>query len=74
MERRSDYKTALLIDAVVHAEAARGFGAQARELAALGVPVEVALRVLTRPAERRSNTELPLEPLDRRRRADGNTY
>jgi hypothetical protein len=55
MEKRSDYKTALLIDAVIHDVPTHGFGAQARELAALGVPVEVALRVLTRPAERRNN-------------------
>jgi len=60
MDRRSDYKTALLIDAVIHAEPPQGFGARARELAALGVPVEVALRVLTRPEERRYNPAVPL--------------
>lgn len=60
MDRRSDYKTALLIDAVIHAEPAPGFGPRARELAALGVPVEVALRVLTRPEERRYNPAVPL--------------
>jgi len=52
MERRSDYKTALLIEAVIHDTAAQGRPA-ARELATLGVPLEVSLRVLTRPAERR---------------------
>lgn len=71
MERRSDYKTALLIDAVVHAEAARGFAAQARELAALGVPVEVALRVLTRPAQRRNNLAVVEEVHHRRPREGG---
>ena len=60
MDRRSDYKTALLIDAVIHGEPAHGFGARARELAALGVAVEVALRVLTRPEARRYNPTVPL--------------
>lgn len=52
MDRRSDYKTALIIDAVIHEAAAEARPA-ARELATLGVPLEVSLRVLTRPAERR---------------------
>jgi len=63
MDRRSDYKTALLIDTTIHTDPAAGFAPRARELAALGVPVEVALRVLTRPAERRHLPEgnLPLD-------------
>ena len=52
MDRRSDYKTALMIDAVIHDAAVQSRPA-ARELATLGVPLEVSLRVLTRPAERR---------------------
>jgi hypothetical protein len=52
MDRRTDYKTALRIDAVIH-EAATTARPAARELAMLGVPIEVSLRVLTRPAERR---------------------
>ncbi len=52
MERRTDYKTALLIDATVHDALAAGRSA-ARDLAAMGVPFEVAIRVLTRPDERR---------------------
>lgn len=52
MDRRSDYRTALRIDAVLH-EAADQARPAARELASLGVPLEVSLRVLTRPAERR---------------------
>ncbi|WP_296945211.1 hypothetical protein [uncultured Massilia sp.] len=52
MERRTDYKMALLIDATIHEAIARGRPA-ARELAAMGVPFEVAIRVLTRPEERR---------------------
>lgn len=47
MERRSDYKTALLIEALIHRPSA------ARALADLGVPFELARRVLTRPDERR---------------------
>jgi len=60
MDRRSDYKTALSIDAVIHGDPAQAFGGRARELAALGVPVEVALRVLTRPEARRYNPTVPL--------------
>jgi len=52
MDRRSDYKTSLLIDAVLHDVSIEARPA-ARELAILGVPLEVSLRVLTRPAERR---------------------
>ena len=63
MDRRNDYKTALLIETAIHAEPARGFAPRARELATLGVPVEVALRVLTRPGERRHLAEGPMAPL-----------
>jgi hypothetical protein len=52
MDRRTDYKTALRIDAVIHEASTTALPA-ARELAMLGVPIEVSLRVLTRPAERR---------------------
>jgi hypothetical protein len=64
MERRTDYRMALLIDAAIH-EAAAGNRSAARELVALGVPFEVAIRVLTRPDERRH----PLPPSDFRRTA-----
>jgi hypothetical protein len=53
MDRRNDYKTALMIEAVIHAVPPPRPGAAARELAEMGVPLEVAMRVLTRPAERR---------------------
>jgi hypothetical protein len=62
MERRTDYKTALLIDAVIHEAAAHGSAAAARELAGLGVQFEVAMRVLTQPAQRRSQLP-PRNPL-----------
>lgn len=53
MNRRSDYKTALLIDAAIHSAAAGSRASPARELAGLGVPFDIAKRVLTKPAERR---------------------
>jgi hypothetical protein len=62
MERRTDYKTALLIDAVIHEAAAQGRVAAARQLLDLGVPLEVAVRVLTKPAMRRSQLP-PRNPL-----------
>ncbi|MGZ5902633.1 MAG: hypothetical protein ACXWK3_23035 [Reyranella sp.] len=59
MERRTDYKKALLIEAVIHEADAIGRSTAARRLAEIGVPVEVALRVLTRPVERRQHFESP---------------
>jgi hypothetical protein len=59
MERRTDYKKALLIEAVIHEADAIGRSTAARRLAELGVPMEVALRVLTRPVERRQQFESP---------------
>jgi len=59
MENRTDYKTSLLIEAVIHDAPAIGFPIAARRLAEIGVNVEVALRVLTRPAERRQHFESP---------------
>lgn len=53
MDRRSDYKTALRIDAVIHEASPDDRASAARRLAELGVPLDVAMRVLTRPAERR---------------------
>lgn len=61
MDRRSDYKTALLVEAAINNVPVRAFGERARELAALGVPIDVALRVLTRPAERRHQVDAPLD-------------
>ena len=53
MDRRTDYKTALLIDAAIHSAAAAAGVSPARELAGLGVPFDTARRLVTRPAERR---------------------
>jgi hypothetical protein len=59
MERRNDYKQALLIEAVIHEADAVGRSTAAKRLAELGVPLEVAVRVLTRPVERRQQFESP---------------
>lgn len=64
MDRRTDYKTALLIHTLVNTPAGEGQPSPARELAGMGVPFEVARRVLTRPAERRHqfpSRELPVD-------------
>ena len=58
MDRRTDYKTALLIDAAIQTPAANG-GTPARTMAGMGVPFEVARRVLTRPDERRHPAPAP---------------
>jgi hypothetical protein len=58
MERRNDYKTALMIEATIH-EAQDQNRSPARALAAMGVPFEIAMRVLTRPDERRHAVPLP---------------
>lgn len=61
MDRRTDYRTSLIIDAVIH-DAAASARPAATQLAEQGVPLEVSLRVLTRPAERRHQ----VTPEDRR--------
>jgi hypothetical protein len=58
MEKRTDYKTALMIEAAIH-DAQEENRSPARALAALGVPFEIAMRVLTRPDERRHAVPLP---------------
>lgn len=58
MDRRSDYKTALLIDAALKTPPGAAHS-PARALALLGVPFEVARRVLTRPDERRHPLPAP---------------
>lgn len=58
MDRRTDYKTALLIENLIHDAVGNERATVARELAKMGVPLEVALRVLTRPSERRQQFSL----------------
>jgi hypothetical protein len=61
MERRTDYKLALLIESAIHGTTPAGLPAAARELANLGVPLHVSMRVLTRPAERRHPGHEPVQ-------------
>jgi hypothetical protein len=56
MDRRTDYKTALLIDAAIQAP---NGGSPARAMAGMGVPFDVARRVLMRPDERRHPLPAP---------------
>jgi hypothetical protein len=51
--QRTDQVTALLVDAVISASVAEGTAYAARTLCENGVPFDVALRVLTRPWNRR---------------------
>jgi hypothetical protein len=53
MHRRHDHISALFIDAVLDASRQQGIARAARLLREDGVPLDVALRVLTRPGERR---------------------
>jgi hypothetical protein len=55
MDRRTDYKTALLIDAAIRTPDA----SPARALAGMGVPFDVARRVLMCPDERRHPLPAP---------------
>ncbi|HEX8787587.1 MAG TPA: hypothetical protein VF793_15485 [Telluria sp.] len=54
MNRRTDYHTALLIDTVLDAREHVGINQSARTLRDIGVPIEVAMRLLTRPWDRRN--------------------
>ena len=58
MDRRNDYKTALLIDAAIQTPVTAG-NSPARTMAGLGVPFETARRVLTKPDERRHPLPAP---------------
>lgn len=49
---------ALLVESVIHDTAIPTPVAAARQLAELGVPLEVAMRVITRPGERRNHVEV----------------
>ena len=53
MKRRTDRLTAILIDAIQMNRPLHGIQAVARAFADNHVPLEVALRVLTRPWDRR---------------------
>jgi len=53
MKKRNDWVTALLIDAVLDVAPARGSASAARRLTELGIPMEIIVRILTRPSDRR---------------------
>jgi len=59
MNRRTDRISALFIDAVLDASRQHGVARAARALHDDGVPLSVALRVLTRPALRRYGPKPP---------------
>jgi hypothetical protein len=54
MDNRNDHTTAKLIDTVLASHEDRGINGVACILRASGVPLEIAVRVLTRPHDRRS--------------------
>jgi hypothetical protein len=56
MNKRTDYVTALLVDAAINVSVVHGWGVAARSLAEAGIPLHVTLRVLTRPRERRRDS------------------
>jgi hypothetical protein len=53
MEKRTDPYLALLIDTVLDTAMAMGIGLSVSSVVPLGVPVDVAVRVLAYPAQRR---------------------
>lgn len=53
MDKRTDALTAARVDLAIYTATAFGMTAGARELSAQGVPVEIAVRTLLRPASRR---------------------
>jgi hypothetical protein len=57
MNRRNDLHTELYIDAVISGLAGTGCYAAALALCEQGIPIEIALRVLTRRSERRGPEE-----------------
>lgn len=64
MNRRTDRVTALLVDAIVNVSASHGRVIAARSFAEAGVPLHIALRVLTRPWERRTYRDNATVPTD----------
>lgn len=55
MNQRKDRLTALHVDLCISLADVHGVAAGARELFQLGLPIELARRVLLRPAERRGD-------------------
>jgi hypothetical protein len=63
MNRRSDSLSASLVDAAIHAAAAHGSVSAAKDLVDAGIPWEVVMRVLKRPADRRTYCRRAADPL-----------
>jgi hypothetical protein len=59
MENRTDWATALLINAVLAATGPRNPATTARRLAEIGIPMEIIVRLLTRPQDRRQPKNTP---------------
>jgi hypothetical protein len=59
MNRRRDYKTALLIDAVVYATSAEVRAHAAGELSERPLPHDFAMRIFQEPDKRRHNPPAP---------------
>jgi hypothetical protein len=55
MDRRRDYKTALLIDAVIYSRSAELRAHASGELAERPLPHDFALRIFLAPSKRRHN-------------------
>lgn len=53
MNKRTDIQTAIYIEAAISVSRSHGLAPAARSLAERGIPLAIAMRVLTRPAERR---------------------
>ncbi len=62
MNRRRDYKTALLIDAMIYAASAERRAHAVNELAERRLPSDFAVRVFSEPKRRRHN--LPDQPTE----------
>lgn len=59
VNRRVDWRMALLVDAAVNAAGSHGIAGAAAELIDLGLPVELVFRVLCRPGARRRHAPQP---------------
>ena len=62
MNDRKNHVNAIFIDAVIQAGTDRGTTELACLLCGHGVPLDVAIRVLTRPWERRESSAIPHAP------------
>lgn len=62
MNRRIDYHTALLIDAILDERERVGINQAARLLRDIGVPIEVAMRLFARPWDRRNYKNTSPQP------------